>query len=46
MSGGRWRFDGIAGILGGEDKKILSTGNNEIDKKIADGLPLRFSYAH
>jgi flagellar protein FlaH len=33
-------FDGLAGILGGEDKKILSTGNNEIDKKIADGLPL------
>ncbi len=33
-------FEGIAGILGGEDKKILSTGNNEIDKKIADGLPL------
>jgi flagellar protein FlaH len=33
-------FDGIAGILGGEDRKILSTGNNEIDKKIADGLPL------
>jgi flagellar protein FlaH len=32
--------DGIAGILGGEDKNILSTGNNEIDKKIADGLPL------
>ena len=33
-------FEGIAGILGGEDKKILSTGNNEIDKKITDGLPL------
>jgi flagellar protein FlaH len=32
--------DGIAGILGGEDKNILSTGNSEIDKKIADGLPL------
>jgi len=30
----------IGGILGGEDKNILSTGNNEIDKKIADGLPL------
>ena len=32
--------DGIAGLLGGEDKRILSTGNTEIDKKIADGLPL------
>jgi flagellar protein FlaH len=32
--------DGIASLLGGEDKHILSTGNNEIDKKIADGLPL------
>jgi flagellar protein FlaH len=32
-------IEGIAGILGGEDKHILSTGNNEIDKKIADGLP-------
>lgn len=28
----------ITGILGGEDKNILSTGNSEIDKKIADGL--------
>jgi len=34
--------EGIAGILGGEDKHILSTGNNEIDKKIADGLPLAY----
>ena len=34
-------MDGIADLLGGEDKQILSTGNNEIDKKIADGLPLR-----
>jgi len=33
-------FKGIGGILGGEDRKILSTGNSEIDKKIADGLPL------
>ena len=33
-------IDAISGILGGEDRKILSTGNNEIDKKIADGLPL------
>ncbi|HVP93692.1 MAG TPA: ATPase domain-containing protein [Methanoregulaceae archaeon] len=32
---------GIGDLLGGEDKQILSTGNNEIDKKIADGLPLR-----
>jgi archaeal flagellar protein FlaH len=32
---------GIADLLGGEDKQILSTGNSEIDKKIADGLPLR-----
>lgn len=31
---------GLAGLLGGDDKNILSTGNNEIDKKIADGLPL------
>ncbi|HTY14550.1 MAG TPA: ATPase domain-containing protein [Methanoregulaceae archaeon] len=34
-------MDGIADLLGGEDKQILSTGNGEIDKKIADGLPLR-----
>ena len=34
-------MDGIADLLGGEDKQILSTGNAEIDKKIADGLPLR-----
>ena len=32
---------GIGDLLGGEDKQILSTGNSEIDKKIADGLPLR-----
>jgi flagellar protein FlaH len=32
--------DGLSGLLGGDDKHILSTGNNEIDKKIADGLPL------
>lgn len=31
---------GIGEMLGGEDRNILSTGNNEIDKKIADGLPL------
>ena len=34
-------MDGIGDLLGGEDKQILSTGNSEIDKKIADGLPLR-----
>ncbi|RQD80562.1 MAG: flagellar accessory protein FlaH [Methanocalculus sp. MSAO_Arc1] len=27
-------------LLGGSDKQILSTGNPEIDRKIADGLPL------
>ncbi|HZD43739.1 MAG TPA: ATPase domain-containing protein [Methanomicrobiales archaeon] len=32
--------EGLASILGGDDKNILSTGNSEIDKKIADGLPL------
>jgi flagellar protein FlaH len=32
--------EGIAGLVGGEDRRILSTGNAEIDKKIADGLPL------
>ena len=32
---------GIGDLIGGEDKQILSTGNSEIDKKIADGLPLR-----
>ena len=30
----------IGDILGGEDRKIISTGNSELDKKIADGLPL------
>jgi len=34
------RNGGLAGLLGGEDSNILSTGNNEIDKKIADGIPL------
>jgi flagellar protein FlaH len=34
------RSGGLAGLLGGEDSNILSTGNNEIDKKIADGIPL------
>ncbi len=32
--------EGLAGLLGGEDDRILSTGKKEIDKKIADGLPL------
>lgn len=27
-------------LIGGSDKEILSTGNPEIDRKIADGLPL------
>ncbi len=31
---------GLSGLMNTEDKNILSTGNNEIDKKIADGLPL------
>jgi flagellar protein FlaH len=26
--------------MGGEDRRIISTGNTELDKKIADGLPL------
>jgi archaeal flagellar protein FlaH len=30
----------ITDLMGGEDRKILSTGNSELDKKIADGLPL------
>jgi flagellar protein FlaH len=30
----------MADLMGGEDKHILSTGNSELDKKIADGLPL------
>ncbi len=34
------KTDGISSLLGGEDSKILSTGNKEIDKKVADGLPL------
>jgi len=31
---------GIGDILGGEDRDVLSTGNTELDKKIADGIPL------
>ncbi|HDR74066.1 MAG TPA: flagellar accessory protein FlaH [Methanoculleus sp.] len=30
----------IGDLLGGNDKNILSTGNPEIDKKLADGLPM------
>ena len=30
----------MSDIMGGEDRKILSTGNGELDKKIADGIPL------
>ena len=30
----------ISDLMGGEDRQILSTGNSELDKKIADGLPL------
>jgi len=30
----------ISDLLGGEDREIISTGNTELDKKIADGLPL------
>jgi flagellar protein FlaH len=32
--------DAFSSLLGVEERKILSTGNAEIDKKIADGLPL------
>ncbi len=33
--------NGLGGdLLGGDDKKILSTGYPDIDKKLADGLPL------
>jgi flagellar protein FlaH len=30
----------ISDLMGGEDRQIISTGNSELDKKIADGLPL------
>jgi len=30
----------ISDLMGGEDRRIISTGNNELDKKIADGLPM------
>ncbi|GAB7015960.1 archaellum protein ArlH [Methanogenium cariaci] len=32
--------NGLGDLLGGDDKKILSTGYPDIDKKLADGLPL------
>ena len=32
--------ESLGDLLGGQDRKILSTGNSELDKKIADGLPL------
>ena len=31
----------LGDLLGGEERDILSTGNPEIDKKLADGLPLQ-----
>lgn len=31
---------GLGDLLGGDDRKILSTGYPDIDKKLADGLPL------
>lgn len=30
----------IGDLMGGEDRRIVSTGNAELDKKLADGLPL------
>jgi len=30
----------LSDLMGGEDRQIISTGNNELDKKIADGLPV------
>lgn len=40
LSGGDESRGDIADLLGKEERKILTTGNAEIDKKIADGLPL------
>ena len=34
------RSGGLGDLLGGDDKKILSTGYPDIDSKLADGLPL------
>ena len=31
---------GLGDLLGGDDRRILSTGYPDIDKKLADGLPL------
>lgn len=31
----------LADLMGGSDRQIVSTGNSELDKKIADGLPLQ-----
>ena len=30
----------LSDLMGGEDRQIISTGNSELDKKIADGLPV------
>ena len=40
LSGGEDTRGDIADLLGKEERKILTTGNAEIDKKIADGLPI------
>jgi flagellar protein FlaH len=29
----------LSDLMGGEDRQIISTGNTELDKKMADGLP-------
>ena len=31
----------LSELMGGDDRQIVSTGNSELDKKIADGLPLQ-----
>ncbi len=31
---------GLGDLIGGDDRRILSTGNVEIDKRLGDGLPL------
>jgi len=31
----------LSDLMGGDDRQIVSTGNSELDKKIADGLPLQ-----
>jgi len=31
----------ISGVIGGEDQQIVSPRNSELDKQIADGLPLQ-----